>query len=127
MDSISVIGLTSAIFIATCVAFLWAVGKMNDVAAVVQLGVIQGMPIPIKSRWLWLHQVWTMYALAITASTAVVGFAMFRIAQHATEADVKGIAYMYAFTLFVGSLGNLATGISAFVLYVSVLREAEGR
>jgi hypothetical protein len=125
MSSISVMGLTSAIFISELVAGFWLVGKMNDEGVIVYTGVVQGMPIPTKERWLRLYQAWTMYALAITTSAAAVGFAIFHIAQHAADADAKSVAYLYAFILFVGSFGNLVTGISAFLSYASVVRQAE--
>lgn len=125
MSSINVIGMTSAIFLGAVVTIFWRVGKMNDAGLVVQTGVVQGMPIPIKSRWLWLYQVWTMYALVITASAGALALAFFRIAERTSEADAKQVVLVFAFIAITGSVGNLLTGISAFINYVSVLREAE--
>jgi len=125
MSSISVMGMTSAIFLAAVVATFWLVGKMNDASVVVTNGVVQGMPIPIKSRWLWLHQVWTMYAMTITASLAALALAFFRIAQQTSEADAKQVVLVFAFIAITGSIANLLTGISAFLAFVSILRHAE--
>jgi len=125
MSSINVIGMTSAIFLGAVVTIFWLVGKMNDAGLVVQTGVVQGMPIPIKSRWLWLYQVWTMYVLVITASAGALALAFFRIAERTSEADAKQVVLVFAFIAITGSVGNLLTGISAFINYVSVLREAE--
>ena len=125
MSSINVIGMTSAIFLGLVVTMFWLVGKMNDAGLAVQTGVVQGMPIPIKMRWLWLTQVWTMYALVITAATAALALAFFRIAQHTSESDAKQVVLVFAFISLTGSVGNLLTGISAFVAYVATLREAE--
>lgn len=125
MSSISVMGMTSAIFVATVATVFWLVGKMNDAGLVVQTGVVHGLPIPIKSRWLWLNQVWTMYALMITASGAALALAFFRIAQHTAEADAKQVVLVFAFIAITGSVANLLTGASAFLAYASILREAE--
>ena len=125
MSSISVMGMTSAIFLAAVATTFWLVGKMNDAGLVVHTGVVQGMPVPVKTRWLWLHQVWTMYALTITAAGAALALAFFRIAQHTAEADAKQVVLVFAFIAITGSVANLLTGISAFLAYVSVLREAE--
>ena len=125
MSSINVMGMTFAIFLAAVATFFWLVGKMNDAGVVVQTGVVQGMPIPIKMRWLWLNQVWTMCALVITASAGALALAFFRIAERTSEADAKQVVLVFAFIAITGSVGNLLTGISAFINYVSVLREAE--
>jgi hypothetical protein len=127
MSSISVMGMTSAIFLAGVVTTFWLVGKMNDASVVVTNGVVEGMPIPIKSRWLWLNQVWTMYAMMITASNAALALAFFRIAQQTSEADAKQVVLVFAFIAITGSIANLLTGISAFLAFVSILREAERR
>ncbi len=125
MSSISVMGLTSTLFIAAFVAILWLVGKANDLGVVVEIGAIQGIPISTKSRWLFLYQAWAMYALAITASSGAIGFAVLRIGQRATEADARSVAYLYAFILFMCSFGNLLTSISAFVAHYAAIRQAE--
>ena len=91
MSSISVMGMTSAIFLAGVATCFWLVGKMNEAGVVVQTGVVQGMPISIKSRWLWLNQVWAMYALMITASTAALALAFFRIAERTADADATQV------------------------------------
>ncbi|NNE20403.1 MAG: hypothetical protein HKN10_18205 [Myxococcales bacterium] len=125
MSSINVMGMTSAIFLGGVVTFLFLVGKMNDAGVVVTSGVIQGMPIPIKSRWLWLCQVWTMYSLVISASAAALALAFFRIAQQISEADAKQVVLVFAFITITGSVANLLTDISAFLAFVSILRNAE--
>ena len=123
MSSISVIGMTSAIFVATVATVFWLVGKMNDAGLVVQTGVVHGLPIPMKVRWLWLYQVWTMYALMITASTAALALAFFRIAeQHGSP--TQSSVLVFTFIAITGSVANLLTGISAFLAYASILREA---
>ena len=96
-----------------------------DSDTVVHTGVVQGMPVPMKTRWLWLHQVWTMYAMTITASGAALALAFFRIAQHIAEADAKQVVLVFAFIAITGSVANLLTGISAFLAYASILREAK--
>jgi len=118
-------GLTSGVFLPSFVVFFWLVGKTNEAGIEVLAGVVHGRSIPIKTRWIWLYQVWMGYTLALVVLPFATGFALLQIAERAAEADARLLGYMYAYIFLATCFVELLAGISGFVVYASRLRQAE--
>ena len=125
MSSSTALALIIASTLAGLYCFQYISNLANEVAAEVITGVVRGNPVPTKWRWLMLHQQWVPYAASAMACGAAVAAVNVTIADHATDAGVKPLAYLIAFLGAVAALGWVLTGVSEFIYFRSVLRQAE--
>lgn len=125
MSSFHVIGLTSAMFIPTFAIFFHHVRTTNGIGAGVGSGVVEGVSISPSYRRIILYQEWVPSAVGLMALPLAVGVAVFQIAQKATEADARMVGYLYAFLLFVASLGAFLTAAAVFFVYAGSIAADE--
>jgi len=123
-DSIG-IALIIASFFPGVLVILWCSKLQYDVGNEIVTGVIRGSPVSTKHRWLMLYQTWIGYVICIVACGVVVATVNAWIAANVTEADAETIAYMVAFLGAFAAIAWSLAGISKFVHFRSVLRQAE--
>ena len=105
---------------------IFYISKMtNDVGNEIFTGVIRGIPISIKARWIILHQTWVGYVLGIVGVGVMIAAVNVQIAAHAPDAAIQTVAYLTAFFGAVAAFVWVLAAISGFIHYRSVLREAE--
>jgi hypothetical protein len=106
---------------------IFYISKMtNDVGIEVSTGVMQGIPVSIKARWIILHQTWVGYVLGIVAVGVMVTAVNVQIAAHAPDAAIRTVAYLTAFFGAAAAFVWVLAAISGFIHFRSVLRQAEG-
>ena len=97
----------------------------GDIAVKVELGVIDGLPISAKGRWVMLHTYWVGYVLAAIAAGLLTALVSMGIAAHTTNEHVKAISHVNAVVGAVGGFGWIANGVLQFFHYRSVVRQAD--
>jgi len=127
MSSFQAIGLASAIFIPAAFFVYYLAEKANDAAIGIYTGVVKGISIPAKQRWIWLYQVYVTYALGIVVVSLVVALALFQIAEGTADSGASMVGYAYAFVLAVGALGTLLSAFSGFLALASHIKSVERR
>ena len=125
-DSVA-LALAIANFFVGFFCFLWSSKLAGDIAVRVELGVIDGLPMSTKGRWVLLHSSWVGYVLAAIAAGLLSALVSMGIAAHTTSEHVKVISHVNAVIGAVASFGWMANGVSEYVYYRSVVRQAERR
>jgi hypothetical protein len=125
MSSFQAIGLASAIFIPTVFFFYYLAAKANDAAIEIYTGVVKGVSVPAKQRWIWLYQVYVAYALGIVVVSLVVALALFQVAEGTTDSGASMVGYAYAFVLAIGALGTLFNALLGLLALASHLKSVE--
>jgi hypothetical protein len=125
MSSFQAIGLSSAIFIPTAFFVYYLAAKANHAAIEIYTGVIKGVSIPAKQRWIWLYQVYVNYALGIVVGSLVVALALYQVGESATDSGARMVAYVYAFVLATGSVATFLNAASGFLALASHIKSVE--
>jgi len=125
MPNSTAIALVVATFFVALLCIMYISKMANDVGAEILAGVVRGNPVSTKSRWLMLYQIYVSYVLAAMTCGAVLSLASLRIADHVDDADIKRLAYGAAMLGALASISWLLNGLSWFLHYRSVLRQAE--
>jgi hypothetical protein len=127
MSNFQAIGLASAIFLPTVFFFYYVASKANDSAIEIYTGVVKGVSIAPKQRWIWLYQVYVAYALGIVVVSLVVALALFQVAENAVDSGAQMVGYAYAFLLAMGALGTFLNAASGFVALASHIKSVESK
>lgn len=113
---------TTSSFIVT----FWAIRMANKRGDEALLGVLRGVPISTRTRWMILITHYMGLAAFLVAYLAVITFVLLELARNAVEPTVSTIGYM-AVVLWTGGLIFLLVTAAAWVYHVSTaIREAEG-
>jgi len=123
-DSIA-LALIIATFFPAFLCFIYMTKVINDVGMDVLSGTADDRPISTTYRWIMLHQIWAPQVSAIVACLVLASMINFQIAATVTEAGIRAIAYGAALIGGAGALGWLLNGLSAYIHYRSVLRQAK--
>jgi len=97
----------------------------NILGTQIATGVTDGHLIPIQHRWFMLYNMWVSYIVGGVAGSVFLAFALQRMAGQVGDANVKLLAYMGASLAALGAVSWLVQGLSSFLHYRSLVREAE--
>ena len=97
----------------------------DDTAAEIVMGVIRGIPISKTHRWTLLYQNWFGYLSGGVVCGIFSGILNIRIAAIVTDENVKSVAYVAAVIGFGGAAFWVASAVSEFIYYRSVIKKAE--
>jgi predicted secreted protein len=125
MSDSTTIALIIASFFPGTFAIFYISKMTNDVGNEIVTGVIRGIPISTKARWLVLHQTWVGYVLGAVGCGVMIAALNVQIAAHATDAGIQTLAYMAAFFGAFAAIIWVLGAVSGFIYYRSVLRQAE--
>jgi hypothetical protein len=125
MSDLTVIALIAAIVIAGYFVFLSADKWTHERGDALATGVLRGVPMSSKHRWLLLFQSWLPNALGVTLFSLFVTLALVAIARDADNRLVESLAYLCAMGFGFACAFWLVLGPSWFVYYLSQLRQAE--
>jgi hypothetical protein len=113
---------TSSLFVT-----YWAIRMANKRGDEALLGVLRGVPISTRTRWMILTTHYTGLAAFIVAFLTVTTFVLRELARNADEPAVATIGYM-AVVLWGGSAVYCLATAAAWVYHAStVIRRAEGK
>jgi len=125
MSDSTAIALIIASFFPGAFVIFYSSKMTNDVGIEILTGVIRGIPISIKARWLILHQTWVGYVLGMVGCGVMIAVLNVQIAAHATDAGIQTVAYMTAFFGAFAAIAWVIGAVSGFIHFRSVLRQAE--
>lgn len=118
-----------ALVIAICFpsyAAFWSLTKMaNDVAAQIETGVIECVPISMKYRGITLYSTWVSYAFGAVIAGVLAAILSLVLAALVTEPQVKVVACVIAAVGIGAAIAWGLNGVSELIHYRSLLREAE--
>jgi hypothetical protein len=126
MSNLNAIGLLGGLVIAGTFVVVWGASKAREVAADIVTGVVHGVPVPMKYRWLSLYNVWVGYMTAVVLLALILGLVAWQIGANVSDANVRLLAYLcaaYGGTAFIGAF---IRSVSQFVFHRALLRESEG-
>jgi hypothetical protein len=106
--------------------FFYSSKMATDAGNEVLTGVIRGMPISTKVRWLFLHQKYVGYVLGTVSVGILMAAVNVQIAAHAPDAAIRTVAYLAAFVSAAAASISALSSFAGFIYYRSVLRQAEG-
>jgi len=125
MSTSTAIALIIANFLPGIFVYFYISKLANDSGAMIVTGVVDGAPVSMKYRWVMLHQTYSGYVLGAVAGGFMLALVNLRIADNVVDIDIKRLAYVAAVITGTAALAWVAYGISEFILFRSVLREAE--
>lgn len=88
-------------------------------------GVVNGVPIPMTSRWLFFIQDYVGVSSGVTIVGGVSAFGFVAMAEAASDSSAQSLAYVCAFIAAGYFFFNLLLGAIWMRHFASVLREAE--
>jgi hypothetical protein len=125
MSDSTAFALIIANFLASFLCFLWASKLAGDTAGVVETGVLHGIPLSAKGRWVLLYSSWVGYVLIAICAALLAALVSVGIAAHTADKYVRVASYVHAVIATVGAFAWMADGVSEFIHYRSVVRQAE--
>ena len=125
MSNLNDIGLIAAITIAGYFVVLTAERWIHARGDALATGLMSGVPISTKHRWLLLFNNWLPNALGVAIFSLVVALVLIAIAREANDRFVEVVAYLCAIGFGFSCAFWLVLGTSWFVYYLSLVREAK--
>jgi hypothetical protein len=125
MSNLNDIGLIAAITIAGYFVVLTAERWIHARGDALATGLMSGVPISTKHRWLLLFNNWLPNALGVVLFSLIVALVLIAIAREANDRFVEFVAYLCAIGFGFSSVFWLVLGTSWFVYYLSLVREAK--
>jgi len=95
------------------------------VATEIVTGVSGGRPLPLKYRWIMLHQTWSSYTCGAFGIAALATMVDFGLAGYVTGSNIKVVALGAVFFGATTTFAVMMAGILEYAYYRSVLRQAE--
>jgi len=125
MSNVNAIGVIAAIFVSGGFLIMYVLKAQNEAGHEILTGVIRGLSVSTKDRWLMLFQTWIPRAALVLAFQFFFVMTFMTIARDTNDAGVRWLAYAGAAFTSLGFFGQLLFSISTFVRYSSTLRQAE--
>jgi hypothetical protein len=114
-----------AVIIAVFVATYWASTVINSRGDEISSGVVKGIPVPEKARWLMLFTQFLTFYLFLVGFLMIISLGLWELAQRLEEPGVSLLGYMGAYLAATGAVMWLLLGTSWFLYHLSVLRQAQ--
>ena len=124
MSNLNAIGLISAILIFGGFVITYTTHVIHLRSDAITTGIVRGVSISIKERWMILFHDWVLAAFGIAVFGALLALGQIEIAQHVDDQSIKLLAWLCAGLAGFSSAFWLILGISCFTNCVLLLREA---
>jgi hypothetical protein len=125
MSDLTSIVLIAALFIPGFAVLLFADRWTHERGDALAIGVMQGVPLSTKHRWLLLFNNWLALAFGVTLYSLALAVVFAGVARNLTDSLAKSLAYLCAVGFGFSCAFWLILGTSWFIFYVSVLRESK--
>jgi hypothetical protein len=125
MSNLNAIGLIAAIFVSGGFLVVHVVKAQNDAAYEIRTGVIRGVPVSTRERWIVLYQTWFGRVTLVLGFDFFLTITLMTIAADVGDSGAKAVAYIAAGMAGIHFVGHLLFSVSAFIGYSSMLRQAE--
>jgi hypothetical protein len=123
MPPITTIALIAAIAIGTFIAFLLSDRWIHNRGEVVQTGLMGGVAVSTKYRWMLLINCWFTNVFGLVLFAFVISLTFIGIARHASDGFVESLAYLCAVAYSTVCVVWAILGPMWFLHYRQVLRE----
>jgi hypothetical protein len=124
MSNLNAIGLIFAILIFGGFAISYTTHVIHLRSDAITTGIVRGVSISIKERWMILFHDWVPAAFGIAVFGVILALGQLEIAQQVTDEGIKLLAWLSAGLAGFTSAFWLILGISYFTNCVLILREA---
>ena len=124
MSNLNAIGLIFAILIFGGFAISYTTHVIHLRSDAITTGIVRGVAISIKERWMILFHDWVPAAFGIAVFGVILALGQLEIAQQVTDEGIKLLAWLSAGLAGFTSAFWLILGISYFTNCVLILREA---
>jgi hypothetical protein len=125
MSNLNEIGLILALLIATTFVSFYATKCTHIRSEGVTTGILRGVPISIKERWMILVQEWLPMASGNAVFNLIVAVGLLEIAGNVADVEIKILAWLSAVLAGFGCIGWVVQGSLFFSSWLSRLRQAE--
>lgn len=125
MSSQTTLLLILAVIIAVFVATYWASTVINSRGDQISSGVVKGISVSSKARWLILFTQFLTFYLFLVGFLMIVGLGLWELAQGIEERGVAIVGYMGAYLAATGAVMWLFLGTIWFFHHWSSVRQAE--
>jgi hypothetical protein len=124
MPVLSIIAL-GAFLVAHIYVYILMDGWMQRRSDAVVTGVIGGVALPMRHRWMILHVRWVPLVVGIISWQTVLGMLWMLIGERAADQNVGLVAYLFAFIVFASAFGWLTLAPFWYLDLRATLRQAE--
>lgn len=124
MSNVNAIGLIFAILIFGGFVISYTTQIIHSRSDAVTTGIVRGVPISIKERWMILFHDWVPAAFGIAVFGVIMALGQLEIGQQVDDEGIRLLAWLSAGLAGFSSAFWLILGISYFTNCVFILREA---
>lgn len=124
MSSLNAMGLIFAILIFGGFVISYTTHVIHIRSDAITTGIVRGVPISIKERWMILFSDWVPAAFGIAVFGVIMALGQLEIAQQVDDEGIRLLAWLSAGLAGFSSAFWLILGISYFTNCVFILREA---
>jgi len=124
MSNLNAIGLIFAILIFGGFVITYTTHVIHLRSDAITTGIVRGVSISIKERWMILFHDWVPAAFGIAVFGVLLALGQLEIAQQVNDEGIKLLAWLCAGLAGFTSAFWLILGISYFTNCVLILREA---
>ena len=124
MSSLNAMGLIFAILIFGGFVISYTTHVIHIRSDAITTGIVRGVPISIKERWMILFHDWVPAAFGIAVFGVIMALGQLEIAQQVDDEGIRLLAWLSAGMAGFSSAFWLILGISYFTNCVFILREA---
>ncbi len=125
MSNLNEIGLILALLIATTFVSFYAAKCTHIRSEGVTTGILRGVPISIKERWMILVQEWLPMASGNALFDLIVAVGLMEIGGNVVDVEIKVLAWLSAVLAGFGCISWVVQGSLFFTSWLSRLRQAE--
>ena len=125
MSDLTTIILMLAVFVFASLTSTFFLGRMYKRCDAILTGMVNGVPVSLRSRrlYLWHDYLGVSFGLTFVLGVMAVGFVS--AGEAVGDSSAKNLAYLCAGVAAWGFLFNLVLGFLWVAHFVSVLRQAE--
>lgn len=124
MSNLNAVGLILSLLIAGTFVTFYATKWIHVRSDAITTGLVQGVQIPRKERWMKLFHDWLPMAFGIAVFELVLAIGFLEIAENLTDEGARLVAWLSAAGAGFACVFWFVLGISYFANCVSILREA---
>jgi len=125
MSDLTTIILMLAVFVFASLAAIFFLGRMHKRCDNILTGVVDGVPVSLRSRWLYLWHDYLGVSFALTFLLGVMAAGFVSVSEAVGDSSARNLAYLCAAVSGWGFVFNLVLGFLWVANLVSVLRQAE--
>jgi hypothetical protein len=125
MSNLNAIGLILVTLIAGSFFLTYASNTINKRADMIIVGVVEGVPVSTKHRYLMLYHIYLSQLGGVIAVSIVIAVGCLQIADSVTNSDVTMLAYLVAGLGAFAAVYGLVLGTSYFIYCLQLLRETK--